>query len=187
MADVPRPNVNEAEPPGINNWNEQIIAEVRASGGYAAWSSDEEFAAGRPIPPRAPDFDEHPGMPLILVHNIGVRTGRERINPLFYQSTGDHWAVFGTHGGSPHHPAWFHNLMSNPRTTVEVGKETVPVVARLAEGAERERLWAKEVALVPKFAEFEEASGRQIPVVVLERVDGRPSSSSRPAEQLGGL
>jgi deazaflavin-dependent oxidoreductase (nitroreductase family) len=154
MADPSTPIANEAESTGINTWNERIIAEVRASGGYAAWSSDEEFAAGRPVPPRVPGlFDEHPGMPLILVHHTGAKTGRERVNPLFYQPVGDNWAVFGTHGGSPHHPAWYRNLMANPQATVEVGKETVPVVARLAEGAERERLWAKEVALVPKFAE----------------------------------
>ncbi|WP_245743586.1 nitroreductase/quinone reductase family protein [Lentzea fradiae] len=32
----------------------------------------------------------------------------------------DGWAVFGTHGGSPRHPVWFHNLMANPHVTVEV-------------------------------------------------------------------
>ncbi|WP_232330739.1 nitroreductase/quinone reductase family protein [Nocardia fusca] len=68
-------------------------------------------------------------------------------------------AVFGTHGGSPHHPAWYRNLMANPRVTVEAGPETAPAVARLAEGAERERIWAEEIALVPKFAEFEAAAG----------------------------
>jgi deazaflavin-dependent oxidoreductase (nitroreductase family) len=89
---------------------------------------------------------------------------------LFYQPVGDGWAVFATYGGSPRHPAWYHNLLANPRVTVEVGAERVPVVARLAEGAERERIWAKEVAAIPKFAEFEAAAGREIPVVVLERV-----------------
>ncbi|WP_410652051.1 nitroreductase/quinone reductase family protein [Amycolatopsis sp. cmx-4-54] len=55
--------------------------------------------------------------------------------------------------GAPRHPVWYGNLLANPRTIVEVGAERVPVVARLAEGAERERIWAKEVALIPKFAE----------------------------------
>ncbi|GAA4667172.1 nitroreductase/quinone reductase family protein [Amycolatopsis dongchuanensis] len=150
-------------------WNARIIAEFRAHGGYVPWSTEEEFAAGRPIPPRFSGFDER-GMPLILVHHIGARTGRERISPLFYQPVDNGWAVFATHGGSPKNPAWYRNLVARPRTTVEVGAETVPVVARVAEGAERERIWAKEIALVPKFAEFEAASGRQIPVVVLERV-----------------
>jgi deazaflavin-dependent oxidoreductase (nitroreductase family) len=155
--------------PAVAGWNDRIIAEFRANAGYVPWSSEEDFAAGRPVPPRIPGFDEQ-GMPLLLVHHVGAKTGRERISPLFYQPVGDGWAVFGTHGGSPRHPVWYHNLMANPRTTVEVGTERVPAVARLAKGEERERIWAKEVALVPKFAEFEAAAGRQIPVVVLDRV-----------------
>lgn len=169
MSDPTTTTATEATAPGSASWNERIIAEFRANAGYVPWSSDQDFAAGRPVPPRIPGFDEQ-GMPLILVHHVGAKTGRERISPLFFQSVGDGWAVFGTHGGSPRHPVWYRNLMANPQATVEVGTERVPVVARLAEGAERERIWAKEVALVPKFAEFEAAAGRQIPVVVLERV-----------------
>ncbi len=175
----------EAEAPATGNWNDKVIAEFRANAGYVSWSSPEEFAAGRPVPPRMPGFDER-GMPLILVHHTGAKTGRERVNPLFYQPVDNGWAIFGTHGGSPHHPVWYHNLMANPQATVEVGTETgtetVPVVARLAEGAERERLWAKEVALVPKFAEFETIAGRQIPVVVLERVHGHPAPHPSPRD-----
>jgi deazaflavin-dependent oxidoreductase (nitroreductase family) len=175
MSDPSTTTANETKAPDITSWNEQIIAEVRANAGYASWSSDEDFAAGRPVPPRIPGFDEQ-GMPLILVHHTGARTGRERISPLFYQPVGDGWAVFGTHGGSPRHPVWYHNLMANPQTTVEAGTERVPVVARRAQGEERERIWAKETALVPKFAEFEAAAGRQIPVVVLERIPAHAST-----------
>ncbi|RDI44724.1 nitroreductase/quinone reductase family protein [Nocardia mexicana] len=171
MSDPSTPAAHEAEVPDITGWNARIIAEVRANAGYAAWSSEAEFAAGRPVPPRISGFDG-PGMPLILVHHVGARTGRERISPLFYLPVGDGWAVFATHGGSPQHPAWYRNLMANPRVTVETGRETVAVVARLAQGEERERIWAAEIALVPKFAEFQAAAGRQIPVVVLERVPG---------------
>ncbi|MFG1970361.1 nitroreductase/quinone reductase family protein [Nonomuraea fuscirosea] len=162
--------MTEAEGPDAGGWNERIIAEFRENAGYVRWSSEEEFATGRPVPPRLPGFEER-GLPLILVHHIGAKTGRERISPLFFQPVGDGWAVFGTNGGSPRHPVWYHNLMANPRTTVEVGAERVEVTARLAEGVERERLWAKEVALVPRFAEFQAASGRQVPVVVLEPAD----------------
>ena len=171
--------IDEATTPAVGSWNDRIITEFRANTGYVSWSSEEDFAAGRPVPPRFPGFDER-GMPLILVHHIGARTGRERINPLFYQPVDDGWAVFGTHGGSPRHPVWYHNLMANPQVTVEAGTEKVSAVARLAEGEERERLWAKEIALVPKFAEFEAVAGRQIPVVVLERVRARPTASPLP-------
>lgn len=162
---------------GGNDWNERIVAEFRANGGYVPWSSEEEFAAGRPVPPRMPGFDER-GMPLILLHTIGAKSGRERINPLFFLPVGDDWAVFGTHGGSPRHPVWYHNLMANPRVTVEVGTERVSAVARLVQGAERKRIWAKETALVPKFAEFEAAAGRQIPVFLLERAHERAAETT---------
>ncbi|MGH3996241.1 MAG: nitroreductase family deazaflavin-dependent oxidoreductase [Pseudonocardiaceae bacterium] len=170
MSDASTNRASDATVSGGNNWNEQIIADFRANGGYVRWSSEEEFAAGRPVPPWLPGLDEQ-GMPLILVHNIGAKSGRERINPLFFQPVNNGWAVFGTHGGSAHDPAWYRNLMANPRVTIEVGAETVPAVARLAQGGERDQIWAKEVALIPKFAEFEAASGRQVPVVVLELVD----------------
>ncbi|MET0134722.1 MAG: nitroreductase/quinone reductase family protein, partial [Kibdelosporangium sp.] len=113
MSDPSTTTANEAKAPDITRWNERIITEVRANAGYAPWSSAEDFAAGRPVPPRIPGFDEQ-GMPLILVHHTGAKTGRERISPLFFQPVGDGWAVFGTHGGSPRHPVWYHNLMANP-------------------------------------------------------------------------
>src|SRR5437016_5648722 len=114
----------------MSGWNESIVAEFRANGGYVRWSTDAEFAAGRPIPPPVPGFEDR-GLPLVLVHHIGAKTGRERISPLFFQPVGDGWAVFGTHGGSPHHPVWYRNLLANPRVTVEAGTETVPAVARV--------------------------------------------------------
>jgi deazaflavin-dependent oxidoreductase (nitroreductase family) len=172
MSDPSTTAANAVKASDIISWNDRIVAEFRENGGYVAWSSREEFAAGRPIPPRAPGFDAK-GMPLILLHHIGAETGRERISPLFFQSVGDSWAVFGTKGGSPHHPVWYRNIMAYPRVTVETGTERVPAVARLAKGAEREHIWAKEIALIPKFAEFEAVAGRQIPVVVLERVGGQ--------------
>ncbi|MEU8898784.1 nitroreductase/quinone reductase family protein [Nocardia sp. NPDC048505] len=173
MSDPSTAATHHADAPDITDWNAGIIAEVRANAGYARWSTAAEFAAGRPVPPRIPGlYDEHPGMPLILVHHTGAKSGRARISPLFYQPVGDDWAVFATHGGSPRDPAWYRNLTANPRITVETGAETVPALARVTEGAERERIWAKQVAVVPKFAEFQAAAGRQIPVVVLERVTG---------------
>lgn len=166
----------------INSWNDRIISEFRANAGYVTWSSDDDLAAGRPVPPRLPAFNERQGVPIILVHHTGVNTGRERVNPLMYQPVGDSFAVFATYGGSPRHPAWYRNLVANPWATVEVGTERVPVLGRLAEGAERERIWAKQVALMPAFAEFESAAGRQIPVIVLERVHDGPPSRPSPSQ-----
>lgn len=133
-----------------NDWNRQIIEEFRANEGRVG---------GR--------FE---GAPMILVHHRGAKTGAERVAPLVYQAVGDDFAVFGSKGGSPSHPHWYLNLVANPETTVEVGADTIPVRARVAEGEERERIWAKQKELMPGFAEYERtAQGREIPVVVLER------------------
>ena len=110
------------------------------------------------------------GAPMLLLHTTGARTGKERLNPLVYQPDGDRMVVFASKGGAPDNPDWYHNLMANPQASVELGTETVEVRARVAEGEERERLWSRQKAERPTFAEYEQRTSRQIPVIVLERV-----------------
>lgn len=108
------------------------------------------------------------GAPMLLLHTTGAKSGLERVHPLVYQRVGDALVVFGSKGGAPTHPAWYLNLVAHPETTVEVGSETRPVVARVAGGEERERIWWDQKRLMPGFAEYEKTAGREIPVVVLD-------------------
>ena len=71
-------------------------------------------------------------------------------------------------GGSPKNPAWYHNLVANPEVTIEVGDRSELVIARVATGEERTRIWEKQKADVPPMAEYEPKTDREIPVVVLE-------------------
>lgn len=109
------------------------------------------------------------GAPLVLLHHTGAKSGTERVNPMMYQEVGDDIAVFASKAGMPTNPDWYHNLLANPRAKVEVGAETYDVTARVAEGDERERIWEKQKADYPGFAEYEAKTTRQIPVVILER------------------
>lgn len=112
------------------------------------------------------------GTPLLLLHHVGAKSGTERIAPLASQATGDAgnaWVIIASKGGSRHIPDWYHNLLANPATTIEVGAETVAVVARVTEGDERTRLWETSKAKIPTFAEYETKTKRQIPVIVLDR------------------
>jgi len=119
----------------------------------------------------ARDAGREPKRPLILVHHQGRRSGTERVNPLAYIDLGGSWAVFASKAGAQVNPDWYLNLMAHPRTTVEVGAQTVEVTARTAEGAERERIWEEQKKVAPGFAEYEKkAAPRQIPVVILEPV-----------------
>ena len=92
------------------------------------------------------------------------------MHPLAYRREGDDLLVFGTKGGSPTHPDWYHNLRANPRVTVEVGNERFDARARVAGDGERDRLWDEAKEEIPAFADYERKTRRQIPVIVLERV-----------------
>jgi deazaflavin-dependent oxidoreductase (nitroreductase family) len=131
-----------------NDFNAQVIEEFRASGGRV----------GGPFE----------GAPMVLVHHKGAKTGLERVVPLMYRPEGDDIAIFASYAGAPDNPAWFHNLVANPDTTIEIGTETRPVRARVAEGDERKRIWEAQKTEVPQFAEYEAKTEREIPVVVLE-------------------
>jgi deazaflavin-dependent oxidoreductase (nitroreductase family) len=116
------------------------------------------------------------GATMLLLHTKGAKTGQARVNPLAYRPLGDNFAVFGSKAGAPTNPDWYHNLVANPRTQVEVagpagtdGVETVDVVARVAEGPERDRIWEDQKAASPAFADYEKKTSRTIPVIILER------------------
>lgn len=87
---------------------------------------------------------------------------------MMYQAVGDHYAVFASKAGAPTNPDWFHNLVANPTAEIEVGTDTVRVSARVAAGDERERIWTTQKERYPGFAEYEEKTSREIPVVILE-------------------
>ena len=131
------------------DWNREVIDEFRSNAGKVA------------------QFD---GRPLLLLHHKGAKTGAERVNPLVYLSVGDDFAVFGSKAGGPTNPDWYHNLRANPDATIEVGTETIPVRARVAEGDERDRIWEEQKRVNSNFADYEQKTTRSIPVVVLERV-----------------
>jgi deazaflavin-dependent oxidoreductase (nitroreductase family) len=108
------------------------------------------------------------GMPLLLLHHRGAKTGTERVNPLAYARDGERYVVFASKGGAPVNPDWYRNLMADPDVEIEVGTERVPVHAEEASGEERDRLFAEQKARSPQFAEYEQKTeGRVIPVVLL--------------------
>lgn len=113
------------------------------------------------------------GNRILLLTTTGRRTGRSRTNPLMFIEDGDNYLVAGSMGGAPHHPGWFHNLRDNPVVTVQVGSRVETRRARLTEGDERDRLYARFVEMNNRFGEYQEKTDREIPVVVLER-DGSP-------------
>lgn len=132
------------------SYNTKIIEEFRANGGRVGgiWE----------------------GTDLILVHHIGVRSGIERVTPLgcFILEDG-RYAIVASNGGSPAHPAWYHNLKASPVTTAEAGGQTFPVLARELDGSARAELWPALTARYPTLAEHQARTTRQVPVIMLTR------------------
>ncbi len=108
------------------------------------------------------------GVPVLVLHHRGRRSGQERETPLMYLDDGADVVVVASKGGTDTHPAWFHNLMAMPETEVEVGGEHHRVRPRLADDEERARLWPQLVELYRPFEEYQTFTSRKIPVVVLE-------------------
>ena len=75
--------------------------------------------------------------------------------------------MFASKGGAPTNPDWYHNLKAHPDTTIEVGTDTIDVVASEATGEERERIFRTQAERVPQFAEYQKQTKRLIPVIVL--------------------
>jgi deazaflavin-dependent oxidoreductase (nitroreductase family) len=132
------------------DWNSNVIQEFRTN----------EGKVGGP-------FD---GAPILLLHTKGARSGEERVNPMMYLTDGDRLVVFASKGGAPTHPDWYHNLVANPDVEIEVGTERRTMRARVAEGEERDRLYAEQSKRYPQFAKYQEGTDRTIPVVILEAV-----------------
>lgn len=107
--------------------------------------------------------------PMLLLDHIGAKTGTQRTTPLLYLADGDDLVIVASKGGYPQHPSWYHNLRAHPDTEVQVGPERRAVRARVASPAERERLWPKAVAGYGGYATYQRRTGREIPLVILER------------------
>jgi deazaflavin-dependent oxidoreductase (nitroreductase family) len=85
-----------------------------------------------------------------------------------YRAVDGNYAVFASKGGAHTHPDWYYNLAANPDASIELGTETITVKARVAEGDERTSIWEPQKSEYRNFAEYEQQTDREIPVVVLE-------------------
>ena len=110
------------------------------------------------------------GRPMLLLRTVGRRTRAPRTAALLWVPDGDAWAVIASKGGAPQHPGWFHNLVAQPDVEIQVGRERIPVRARVAEGEERARIWARaDEVNQGQYTVYQSRTKRPIPVVVLER------------------
>jgi deazaflavin-dependent oxidoreductase (nitroreductase family) len=110
------------------------------------------------------------GMPVLLLTTTGRRSLEPRTTPLTFFREGDDLVVIGSNGGADRAPDWLLNLRAHPDAVVAIGSERFPVRATTAAAAERERLWPGITARYAGYADYQERTTRQIPVVLLSPV-----------------
>lgn len=135
-----------------NDFNQQIIEEFRANDGRV----------GGPFE----------GARLLLLTTTGAKTGIRRTNPVAYLLDGPRKLIIASAAGAPGHPAWYYNLLANPRVTVEDGVLTYQAQAVILEGEERDRLFARAAEEDRVWADYQAKTSRVIPVIALNPIDG---------------
>ena len=138
----------------MSDWNQSVIEDFRANEGRVGGGFK--------------------GAPMILVHHVGRKSGKDYVNPLVYlpgEGDDDSIYIFATKGGSPENPEWYRNLVAAGQTTVEVGSSTYPVTITELSGDERDRIYAEQVKRMPGFGQYEQKTVgiRTIPVLRLKR------------------
>ncbi len=108
-----------------------------------------------------------PGQPVLLLENIGAKSGKRRLTPLLYFTEGDRVIIIASNGGRNRHPAWYYNLRAHPQTVVYLGGRVATYMAREAHSEERAALWRKAVDYFDGFTLYEQRTDRAIPVFVL--------------------
>jgi deazaflavin-dependent oxidoreductase (nitroreductase family) len=135
-----------------NDFNQQVIADFRAN----------EGRVGGPFE----------GAPMVLVHHVGRKSGKEFTTPLVYLPADDGSVyIFASKAGAPVDPEWYHNLVAAGQATIEVGADSYPVTVTELTGDERDRVYAEQVSRNPGFGDYEKKTAgiRTIPVLRLQR------------------
>jgi F420H(2)-dependent quinone reductase len=110
------------------------------------------------------------GVPTLLLHTTGRRSGKTRTNGLVYACDGDDYLVVASNGGADRAPAWLHNLQANPSVEIQIGRSRQPATARVVDpnDVDYARLWKiVNENNRGRYAAYQKQTARPIPVIVL--------------------
>lgn len=114
----------------------------------------------------------------LLLTTRGRRSGLARTVPLNYVADDGRWSVLAANGGAARDPGWLHNLRADRQARLQIGGVAIEVRARVASGAERQRLLARLQAAGPLYRRCGPAPRRDLAVVVLEPREGARGGAS---------
>ncbi len=108
--------------------------------------------------------------PTLLLVTRGRRSGKLRRTAVAYGEDDGRYVLVASNGGAKRHPDWYLNLLEDPAVQVQVGDDKFAARARDARADERRALWKLMTPIGPELQDHQRKSGREIPVVILERI-----------------
>ena len=110
------------------------------------------------------------GVPTLLLHTTGRRSGKTRTNGLVYAPDAEDYLVVASNGGADRAPAWLHNLQANPAVEIQIGRERRPATARVVDSTDPDyaRVWQIVNANnKDRYSAYQQKTARPIPVIAL--------------------
>jgi deazaflavin-dependent oxidoreductase (nitroreductase family) len=143
---------------GQNSWLQDHLSRYLATDGADGYWADFTAVGG---PARAPN---------LILTVTGRRSGKPHMMGLIYGECDGGYVIIGSKGGAPDHPAWYLNLLANPEVQVQIRERKFNARARVATGDERAGLWTMMSERYGGYADVQNKTDREFPVVVLEPV-----------------
>lgn len=112
---------------------------------------------------------------VLILKSTGRRSGKARLNALIYDNVGPEYVIIASYSGAPTHPDWYFNLTAAPEVEFQVADKCFRGTWRVAEGAERARVWDQMAAYWPPYPEYQTRTEREIPVVMLAVTESIPA------------
>lgn len=119
------------------------------------------------------------GLSTLLLTTRGRKSGKLRRTALIYGRDGDNYLIVPSNGGAKDHPLWYLNLLEDPEVELQVGAEKFAARARVAGPEEQPRLWREMARIFPTYDAYQKKTARQIPVVILESLEGAGASEEK--------
>ena len=104
---------------------------------------------------------------LLLLTTVGRRSGTSHTVPLIPIQDDGELVVFASNAGAAEHPDWYYNILADPHVVVEFGSRTFDAEVTPLEDADRDRMYARRVEMIPQYAAYQEKVERRIPVLSL--------------------
>ncbi len=108
------------------------------------------------------------GQSMLLLSTTGRKSGRTHVIAITYFRDGNDYILVASNWGKDHHPAWYHNLISQPLAEIQVKTHKLRVCAHPAADGEYDRLWAFVTRHNPQYTRYQQQTLRKIPVMILE-------------------